>query len=38
LTYLELEAEVAQVVALVEKVEVLVAKVVSWEAWPQVAA
>jgi hypothetical protein len=31
LTYLELEAEVAQVVALVEKVEVLVAKVAAWE-------
>jgi hypothetical protein len=32
LTYLGLAAEVAQVVALVEKVEVLVAKVVVWEA------
>jgi hypothetical protein len=38
LTYLGLEAEVAQVVALVEKVVVLVAKVVVWEASPQVAA
>jgi hypothetical protein len=31
LTYLELEAEVVQVVSLVEKVEVLVALVVAWK-------